>query len=121
MPQALEFENIVRNKKALIVDDEKYILDFFVEILRMFPIQVDTPATAASPWRNCPERLRHHHHRFQNAPDERRELYEWIKETATIWPGASFSSPATLSAAKRDCFSSIPATCIWPSLSKSKK
>ncbi len=42
LPQAIHFENLVRNKRILVVDDEKYILDFFVEVFRMFPMQVDT-------------------------------------------------------------------------------
>ncbi|HYK87368.1 MAG TPA: ATP-binding protein [Acidobacteriota bacterium] len=42
MPQALQFENLVRDKRILVVDDEKYILDFFVEVLQMFPLHVDT-------------------------------------------------------------------------------
>jgi len=42
MPQALHFEGLIRGKRILVVDDEKYILDFFVEILRMFPARVDT-------------------------------------------------------------------------------
>ncbi len=42
MPQALQFDHLIRDKRILIVDDEKYILDFFIEIFKMFPIQVDT-------------------------------------------------------------------------------
>ncbi len=42
LPQAIHFENLVRNKRILVVDDEKYILDFFIEVFRMFPMQVDT-------------------------------------------------------------------------------
>ncbi len=42
MPQALQFENLVRDRHILVVDDEQYILDFFVEVFQMFPVQVDT-------------------------------------------------------------------------------
>ncbi len=42
LPQAIHFENLVRNKRILVVDDEKYILDFFVEVFRMYPMEVDT-------------------------------------------------------------------------------
>ena len=42
LPKAIHFENLVRNKRILVVDDEKYILDFFVEVFRMFPMEVDT-------------------------------------------------------------------------------
>jgi two-component system NtrC family sensor kinase len=41
-PQTLQFENLVRGKRILVVDDEKYILEFFVEIFRALPLQVDT-------------------------------------------------------------------------------
>jgi PAS domain S-box-containing protein len=42
MPQSLQFENLVRDKHLLVVDDEKYILDFFVEVFQSFPMKVDT-------------------------------------------------------------------------------
>jgi two-component system NtrC family sensor kinase len=42
LPQAIHFENLIRNKRILVVDDEKYILDFFVEVFRMFPMEVHT-------------------------------------------------------------------------------
>jgi len=42
MPQALRFEGLVRGKRVLVVDDERYILDFLVEVFRMFPMEVDT-------------------------------------------------------------------------------
>lgn len=41
-PQALQFENLVRGKRILVVDDEKYILDFFVEVFGNLPTRVDT-------------------------------------------------------------------------------
>jgi len=41
-PQALQFENLVRGKHILVVDDEKYILDFFVEVFGSLPARVDT-------------------------------------------------------------------------------
>jgi two-component system, NtrC family, sensor kinase len=40
--QALQFENIVRGKRILVVDDESYILDFFVEVFETLPMKVDT-------------------------------------------------------------------------------
>ena len=53
MPQALQFDNLVRDKRILIVDDEKYILDFFVEIFQDVPACRSTPpATAAPPWKS---------------------------------------------------------------------
>lgn len=41
-PQALQFEKLVRGKRILVVDDERYILDFFIEIFQSLPLQVDT-------------------------------------------------------------------------------
>ncbi|MEJ2245929.1 MAG: ATP-binding protein, partial [Acidobacteriota bacterium] len=37
-----DFENLVRNRRILVVDDEKYILDFFVEAFQTVPMSVDT-------------------------------------------------------------------------------
>ncbi len=42
LPQAIHFENVVRNKRILVVDDERYILDFFIEVFKMYSIEVDT-------------------------------------------------------------------------------
>jgi two-component system, NtrC family, sensor kinase len=42
VPPALKFESLVRNKRMLVVDDERYILDFFVEVFRHVPMRVDT-------------------------------------------------------------------------------
>jgi signal transduction histidine kinase/ActR/RegA family two-component response regulator len=42
VPPALKFESLVRNKRMLVVDDEKYILDFFVEVFRHVSMDVDT-------------------------------------------------------------------------------
>jgi len=36
-----QFENLVRDRSILVVDDEKYILDFFVEVFRTTPLGVD--------------------------------------------------------------------------------
>jgi two-component system NtrC family sensor kinase len=41
-PQEQQFENLVRGKRVLVVDDEKYILDFFVEVFQSLPMIVDT-------------------------------------------------------------------------------
>jgi len=41
-PQVLQFEDLVRGKRILVVDDEEYILDFFVEVFQMLPLQVET-------------------------------------------------------------------------------
>ena len=41
-PQALQFEKLVRGKRILVVDDEKYIVDFLVEVFQTLPLQIDT-------------------------------------------------------------------------------
>jgi two-component system NtrC family sensor kinase len=41
-PQAAQFEDLVRGKHVLVVDDEKFILEFFVEVFQVFPMRVDT-------------------------------------------------------------------------------
>jgi signal transduction histidine kinase/GAF domain-containing protein/ActR/RegA family two-component response regulator len=40
--QARQFETLVRGKRILVVDDEKYLLDFFVEVFHGLPMFVDT-------------------------------------------------------------------------------
>jgi two-component system NtrC family sensor kinase len=82
MPQALQFDNLVRNKRILIVDDEKYILDFFIEIFRTFPIQVDT----AGDGRVAVEKLMKNDYDliitdFKMPLMSGRELFQWIKQT----------------------------------------
>ncbi len=81
LPQALQFDNLVRNKRILIVDDEKYILDFFVEIFKMFPMQVDT----AGDGRVAMEMLANNEYDliitdFKMPQMSGRELYQWIQE-----------------------------------------
>ncbi len=81
MPQALQFDKLVRDKRILIVDDEKYILDFFIEIFRMFPMQVDT----AGDGRAAMEKLLATDYDlvitdFRMPQMNGRELYQWIKQ-----------------------------------------
>ena len=40
--QSQQFENLVRGKRILVVDDEKYILDFLVEVFHTLLMEVDT-------------------------------------------------------------------------------
>jgi two-component system NtrC family sensor kinase len=82
MPQALQFDNLVRDKRILIVDDEKYILDFFIEIFRMFPIQVDTAGDGIAAMEKLAERdydliITD----FKMPQMSGRELFQWIKDT----------------------------------------
>jgi two-component system NtrC family sensor kinase len=41
-PQDHAFEKLVHDRHVLVVDDEKYILDFFTEVFQIFPMRVDT-------------------------------------------------------------------------------
>jgi two-component system, NtrC family, sensor kinase len=41
-PRDQALEKLVQGKHALVVDDEKYILDFFTEVFQIFPMRVDT-------------------------------------------------------------------------------
>jgi two-component system, NtrC family, sensor kinase len=82
MPQALQFEKLIRGKRILVVDDEKYILDFFVEVFHTLPVQVDT----ASDGRAAMQRMLSSDYDlivsdFKMPQMSGRELYSWIKET----------------------------------------
>jgi two-component system NtrC family sensor kinase len=81
MPQALQFENLVRGKRILVVDDEKYILDFFVEVFHRFPMQVDT----ASNGRAAMQKILTAEYDlivsdFKMPQMSGKELYSWIRE-----------------------------------------
>ncbi len=81
MPQALQFENLVRGKRILVVDDEKYILDFFVEVFQMFPMHVDTARNG----RAAMEKMQVTDYDliitdFKMPQMSGKELYGWIRE-----------------------------------------
>lgn len=81
LPQAIHFENLVRNKRILVVDDEEYILDFFSEVFRMFPMEVDT----ADDGRAAMEKILVKKYDlvftdFKMPNMSGKELYHWIKE-----------------------------------------
>jgi two-component system NtrC family sensor kinase len=81
MPQALQFEKLVRGKRILVVDDEKYILDFFVEVFHTLPMQVDT----ASDGRIAMNKMQTGEYDliitdFKMPQMSGRELFNWIKE-----------------------------------------
>jgi two-component system NtrC family sensor kinase len=81
MPQALQFDNLVRGKRILIVDDEKYILDFFTEIFKMFPMEVDTAGDGLA----AMKKLNQNDYDvvitdFKMPQMSGRELFAWIKE-----------------------------------------
>jgi PAS domain S-box-containing protein len=81
MPQALQFDTLIRDKRVLIVDDEKYILDFFIEMFRTYPMQVDTAADGMV----AMEMLTRGDYDliitdFKMPQMSGRELFQWIKE-----------------------------------------
>lgn len=81
LPQALHFENLVRGKRILVVDDEKYILDFFVEVFRPLPLRVDT----ANDGRDAMNKMMVDDYDivvsdFKMPQMSGRELFNWIKE-----------------------------------------
>jgi two-component system NtrC family sensor kinase len=81
MPQALQFENVIRGKRALVVDDENYILDFFIEVFETLPMVVDT----ASDGLIALQKIRSAQYDliisdFKMPQMGGKELYRWIKE-----------------------------------------
>lgn len=81
MPQALQFDALIRDKRVLIVDDEKYILDFFIEIFKMYPMQVDTAVDGMA----AMKMLTHDDYDiiitdYKMPLMSGRELFHWIKE-----------------------------------------
>ena len=77
---ALKFENVIRGKRILVVDDEQYILDFFVEVFQMFPLEVETASNGLA------ARTKIENGAFDLVITDfkmpqmsGRELYEWIK------------------------------------------
>jgi two-component system NtrC family sensor kinase len=81
LPQALQFEKVVRGKRILVVDDEKYILDFFVEVFHSLPMQVDT----ASDGRAAMHKMQAGEYDlivtdFKMPQMSGRDLFNWIKE-----------------------------------------
>jgi two-component system NtrC family sensor kinase len=81
MPQAQQFEDTVRGKRILVVDDENYILDFFVEVFETLPMQVDTASDGLMAMKKI---LSAEYDLiisdFKMPQMSGRELYSWIKE-----------------------------------------
>ncbi len=80
-PQALQFEKLVRGKRILVVDDEKYILEFFVEIFQTLPLQVDTAGNG----RAAMQKIQVGEYDliisdFKMPQMSGRDLFNWIKE-----------------------------------------
>jgi two-component system NtrC family sensor kinase len=80
-PQALQFEKLVRGKRILVVDDEKYILDFFVEVFQSLPLQVDT----ANNGQTAMQKMQMADYDliitdFKMPHMSGRDLYNWVKE-----------------------------------------
>jgi two-component system, NtrC family, sensor kinase len=79
--QDLEFEDLVRDRKILVVDDEQYILDFFVEVFDTLPMQVDT----ANDGRAAMHRMQSGNYDlvitdFKMPQMSGRDLFNWVRE-----------------------------------------
>jgi two-component system NtrC family sensor kinase len=80
-PQALQFEKLVRGKRILVVDDEKYILEFFIEIFQTLRLQVDTAGNG----RAAMQKIQVGEYDlivsdFKMPQMSGRDLFNWIKE-----------------------------------------
>jgi two-component system, NtrC family, sensor kinase len=81
MPQAVKFENLVRGKRMLVVDDENYILEFFVEVFQDLSMLVDT----ASDGRIAMHKMQERDYDlivtdFKMPQMSGRDLFNWIKD-----------------------------------------
>ncbi len=81
LPQALQFEKLVRGKNMLVVDDEKYILDFFIEVFHSLPMHVDT----ANDGRAAMHKMQENDYDliitdFKMPQMSGKDLFYWIKE-----------------------------------------
>ena len=81
IPIAPQFESLIRDKRILVVDDEKYILDFFVEIFQTIPKYVDI----ANNGRAAMEKIQVKSYDlvitdFRMPLMSGKELFGWIKE-----------------------------------------
>ncbi len=105
-PEVMQFENVVRDKRILVVDDEKYILDFFVEVFRSLPLRVDT----ANDGRAAMEKMLATEYDliitdFKMPQMSGRELFTWIKEhRPKLAPGIIFVTGDTVSPETRSFF-----------------
>ena len=76
-----QFDALVRGKRVLVVDDEQYILDFFVEVFRSMSMTVDT----ASDGHTAMRKMQNNEYDlivtdFKMPQMSGRELFGWIKE-----------------------------------------
>jgi two-component system, NtrC family, sensor kinase len=81
MPRAIHFENAIRNRRILVVDDERYILEFFVEVFKMYAMEVDT----ANDGKLAKERILEKDYDivitdFKMPLVSGKELYQWITD-----------------------------------------
>jgi two-component system NtrC family sensor kinase len=80
--EALRFENLARGKRILVVDDEKYILEFFVEVFQGMPMHVDT----ADNGRTAMHKMKESDYDlivtdFRMPQMSGKQLFSWVKET----------------------------------------
>ncbi len=80
-PQDREFDKLIRGKRVLVVDDEQYILDFFVEVFQSLSMPVET----ASNGQTAIEKMQISEFDlivtdFKMPQMSGRELFSWVKE-----------------------------------------
>jgi two-component system NtrC family sensor kinase len=76
-----KFDELARGKHVLVVDDEQYILDFFVEVFQSLSMPVDIAANG----RTALEKMQHNEYDlivtdFKMPQTSGRDLFEWIRE-----------------------------------------
>jgi two-component system NtrC family sensor kinase len=79
--QGRNFDEVARGKRVLVVDDEQYILDFFVEVFQSLSMPVETAANG----RTALEKMRLNEYDlivtdFKMPQMSGRDLFDWIKE-----------------------------------------
>jgi len=76
-----QFDKLARGKRVLVVDDEQYILDFFVEVFQSLSMPVDT----ATNGRGAMDKMQNNEYDlivtdFKMPQMSGRDLFNWIKE-----------------------------------------
>ncbi len=113
-PAALHFESLISGKRLLVVDDEKYILDFFTEVFRPYPIKVDT----ASDGHAAIEMIEANEYDlvvtdFRMPQMSGRDLFEWIKDRRPhLAQRIIFVTGDTVSLETRSFLENTPHRCL---------
>jgi len=79
-PRDRQFDKLVRGKRVLVVDDEQYILDFFVEVFQSLSMPVDTAGNG----REAMDRIQHKSYDlivtdYKMPQMSGKDLFKWIQ------------------------------------------